>query len=225
MAKAKTPTPIGQRIPTLGGLGNATITAERLETAWLRELAASNGTSKQALWGLARLYGETGRRDDALACVERLARLSTRPDEVASCHLAQGQLSEQAYDYKSAVRHYRAGLALGQQQAPTWYWIHNNLGYSLVQLGQYHEAAAYLHVAVAVDPTRPNAFKNLGLAMLGINENVRAAEWFVIANRANPGDRRSLMHLERLVASHPELTAQIPTLQGELDACRRGLAS
>src|ERR1700685_3629992 len=112
MAKAKRPIPICLRIPTLGAHGKAAITAVQLETVWLRELAASDGTSRHALWGLARLYSETERRHDALACIETLARLTTRLDEMAWCHLAQGQLSEQLYDYESAVRHYRAGLAL-----------------------------------------------------------------------------------------------------------------
>jgi tetratricopeptide (TPR) repeat protein len=221
MTKAKAPSFTPEIDPLPSRIHKQMVTAQQLEVAFLRELNESLGTSKDALWKLAWLYSETGRHDKASAFISRLARLSANREEAASCLLAQGQLSEQGQDYESAVRHYRAALALEQRQAPTWYWIHNNLGYSLVRLGRCHEATTYLQVALAVDPTRSNAFKNMGLAMLGLNENAKAAEWFVTATRVKPADRRSLKHLEQLVEEHPELLTQVSTLQGDLDACRR----
>jgi tetratricopeptide (TPR) repeat protein len=209
-------------MPTHDRLSGVTaIGAEELERALLHELRESRGTSKGALWDLASLYSNTERHDQAVACIDRLASLSTSPEETASCLVAQGQLSEQQHDYESAVLYYGKALALNRQRAPTWYWIHNNLGYSLVQLGRCEEATRYLRVALEANRTRSNAFKNMGLAMLGMNEHIAAAEWFVAAARVNPADRRSLTHLEQLVTSHPELLTQVATLPAELNACRR----
>lgn len=196
------------------------VSAEEMEAALLDELKESGGTSKRALWSLARLYSQTKRHDEAFDCIRKFAALSDSPDEEATCLLAQGQLCEQLHDYESAVRYYRAGRALNREQASSWYWFNNNLGFSLVQLGQVQDAATYLRVAIAVDPARSNAYKNMGLAMLQTSEHAEAARWFVAATRVNPSDGRSLRHLEDLVAAHPEVLADVPDVKAELDATK-----
>jgi tetratricopeptide (TPR) repeat protein len=196
------------------------VSAEELERALLDELETSGGTSRNALWHLARLYSETRRHEQAFDCVRQLGALAGGPDDEAACFLAQGQLCEQLRDYEAAVDYYRAGLAMNRERAASWYWFNNNLGYSLLQLGQSLEATIHLRVAIRVDPARSNAYKNMGLAMLQTNDPTGAARWFIAATRVNPKDGRSLAHLEELVAAHPELLAQAPDVGAELDACR-----
>jgi tetratricopeptide (TPR) repeat protein len=217
MAKLKTPT-LGFAFHFLPD--DRPPSGAEFERRLLQNLQESEGTSKDALWNLARLYSKTKRHDRAFECVNKLASLATNIEEVASCWLAMGQLSEQLSDYEAAARYYRTALNLNQDRAPTWYWIHNNLGYSLIKLGQFQEAATYLKAALRIDSTWPNAFKNLGLAVQAMNENEKAAECFVAATRVNAADGRAPNHLEELVALHPELLAEDPALKVELDACR-----
>jgi tetratricopeptide (TPR) repeat protein len=196
------------------------LTSAELERCLLQEVEDSGGTSRAALWNLAKLYSETKRHDQAFECVKKLASLVANPDEAASCYLAMGQLSEQLDDYPAAVRYYQTALGLNRERAASWYWIHNNLGYSLIRLGYFQRATKYLEVALTIDRTRPNAFKNLGLAMQAMNENAKAAEFFVAATLVNAADGRALNHLEKLVAKHPYLLTENRGLRAKLDACR-----
>jgi tetratricopeptide (TPR) repeat protein len=81
------------------------------------------------------------------------------------------------------------------RQAPHRVTVNNNMGYSLIQIYRFHEAIVYLQAALGVDRARPNALKNLGLAMQGLERHAKAAEYFVAATRTDPRDRRSLEHL------------------------------
>jgi tetratricopeptide (TPR) repeat protein len=194
--------------------------AEKLEKALLEEIERSAGTSKDALWNLARLYSETNRQDEAFVCIQRFAALTADPDEEATCFLAQGQLCEQLGDFEAAIRYYRTGEALKRDQAPSWYWLNNNLGYVLVRAGQAHDALDPLRTALQVNPRRSNAYKNMGLALTQTGDYAGAAKCFVAATHANPHDGRALRHLEELVGAHPALLNDLPDLLAELESWR-----
>jgi len=200
------------------------LTAEEMERLLLQALEKSGGTSKQVLWELARVYSGANRHDEALACLQKIVASTDVREDQASCYLGMGQLHEQLGDFAAAVRYYRTAFSLQPQNTATWYFINNNLGYSLIQLGQFDEAEPYLHAAVAIDPDRANAHKNLGLALLGQGAHAKAAQRFVSATRANAADSRSLGHLEELVARHPEVLDEVRGLGDELDACRKAVA-
>ena len=134
-----------------------------------------------------------------------------------------GQLREQIADYEGAARYYRGAFGLQPRRTDLWYWINNNLGYCLIQVGRFKEAEGHLKVALAIDSNRSNAFKNLGLALLGQKESAKAAEYFVLATQANASDPRSLTHLEQLLDADPELLVEVPDLQHKLDACRKAV--
>jgi len=205
-------------VPTLPD-GRA-VTAEEYEREVLKRLEEDSASRKQSLWDLSVLYGSTGRQEQSLECLKKLALLTDGPEERARCYLAIGAQRERVDDFEGAVSYYRAAFEMEPQSTDAWYWINNNLGYSLVQLGQCHEAEAYLHNAVAIDQTRPNAFKNLGLASLGQNRLEAAIDYFVRATQANATDGRSLRHLEQLVRAHPELLDKVPGLEGTVEDCR-----
>lgn len=195
------------------------LTADELERLILANLEESGGTSQQALWDLACLYSQTGRHAQAIACIRKLTDLVGDAEERASCVLAMGQLHEQIGDYVSSARFYRLALEVATPSSSSWYWIHNNLGYSLNQLGQHEEAERYLRAAIEIDPERANAFKNLALALLAQNLHAQAAEYFVRATQANAADARSLNHLEEVVHQNPELLLDLE-LRTKLEACR-----
>lgn len=200
------------------------VTFEEAEALLLAELEHGGPASKEALWNLAVLYGNARRHADSLACIERLHDLAEDREERARYVLATGRHHEQVDDYESAIVCYRTALGLTPEDAGTSYWIRNNLGHSLVQLGRYEEAEVYLRDAVDIDPRRPNAFKNLGLSLSGQGQHARAADYFVLATQANASDGRSLAHLESLVVEHPELLVSCPDLPEKLAACRMAVS-
>ena len=196
------------------------VTLEEYEREVLQRLEEGSSSRRQSLWELSVLYGATGRQEQSLECLKKLAVLTGGPEERARCYLAIGAQRERVQDFEGAVSYYKAAYGLEPQNTDAWYWINNNLGYSLVQLGRFQEAEAYLHGAVAIDQTRPNAHKNLGLASLGQNRLEAAVNYFVRATQANASDGRSLGHLEQLVRAHPELLAEMPDLEGTIADCR-----
>ena len=196
------------------------VTIEEYEQAVLERLEKDSSSRKQSLWDLSVIYSATGRQEQSLECLKKLAVLADGPEERARCYLAMGARREKVEDFEGAVSYYRAAFGMEPQSTDAWYWINNNLGYSLVQLGRCQEAETYLHRALAIDQTRPNAYKNLGLGFLGQNRFKEAADYFVRATQADASDRRSLGHLEQLISAHPELLAEVPDLGRKIEGCR-----
>ena len=94
------------------------------------------------------------------------------------------------------------------------YYLHNNLGYSLNQLGRFEEGELYCRRAIGITSKPQNAHKNLGLALQGQGKYAEAAGCFVTATQANASDGRSVKHLEELIQQHPELEFEFgPLLQ------------
>lgn len=199
------------------------VTSEEMERALLAELEEDRSPQAQTLWNLAILYSRTDRHDRAIECMNRVSTMADGSEEEASCYLAMGQLREQIGDYENAARYYRGAFGLKPRDTDLWYWINNNLGYCLIRLCQFKEAEGYLKSAVAIDPRRSNAFKNLGLALAARKEYAKAAEYLVRATQVNAADPRSLTHLEQLVVAHPDLMVEVPDLQEKLDACREAV--
>lgn len=200
------------------------LTGPEIEARMLKSLEESEGKSMEALWNLAALYQQTGRLDEAMECLEKIIPLTQDPELLGTCWLALGQIEESRGDYSAAERRYRSALAFEPTFGDTWYLIHNNLGYSLNQLGRYQEAVPYLQQAAKMDPARPNAFKNLGLSCVALGLQAQAAELFIQATQVNAADSRSLALLESLVGMNPELADEVPDLQKRLEACRKAVA-
>jgi tetratricopeptide (TPR) repeat protein len=139
------------------------ITAEEAKDFLPKQLKERNGTCKKTLWQLARVYSKLKRHDEALNFIYKLLQLSDDKEENASFFLALGQLMEQTGDYQAAIEYYRGAFSLKPSNAAVWYLVNNNLGFCLNKLKRHREAEGYLDAAVKIDPTRPNAYKNLGL--------------------------------------------------------------
>lgn len=199
------------------------LTFAEIEARCLKQLQDKDGKCVQSLKNLADLYSRVKRHDEACDCIRQLIALSDEPEEHARCCLSLGCLMEHIRDYGSAVKYYRQAFGMEPCSTQTWYFIHNNLGFSLNQLGRYDEAIPYLSHALKIDPDRPNAYKNLGLAFVAKGRFAEAAELFVTATQVEASDSRSLAHLESLILAHPGLEVEVPDLRDRLEGCREAV--
>ena len=135
----------------------------------------------------------------------------------AYCLLSIGQLQEQQENYSAAIHWYRKAFRLHPGTDGTWYLLHNNLGYCLNRFGLHVEAEGLCRKAIAIDPARHNAHKNLGIALEGQGCFAEAAREYLAAVKIRPEDRRALRLLQRLRTVHPASTAtsEYPDLVGE----------
>jgi len=192
---------------------------EEAERLLQKKLAEAKENPQNALWELARLYSHAKQQEKALDCLRKVMDLQPDLEHKAGCVLAMGQTMEQVGDYESAVRYYREAFGLEPLNTGTWYFINNNLGYSLNTLNRFEEGERFCRAAIEIDRQRPNAFKNLGIALQGQQKFAEAAHCFVQATQADASDPRSLKLLEELEAEHPELE-----LEADLECCRKAVS-
>lgn len=160
-----------------------------------------------------------GMHEAALSYLEKAFFITDDPTELARIHLAIGTVYERARDYRSAVERYKAAFTLPKEEDETWYFLNNNLGYSLNQLGRCAEAEGYCRAAIGIDPGLHNAHKNLGIALQGQGKYVEAATCFLQAALISPHDPRSLRHLEELLRGHcKEVEQDIPDIGEKYNA-------
>ena len=210
------------RTPT-GPDGQLTeIKPEEMEQFLLARLEAATGDPTDAIWELAQYYKRAGRIDRAFQYLGTLFERAQDPETAAKILLALGQTAERAGDFELAVRFYQHGLSTRPADQWTRYFLHNNLGYSLNQLGRCPEGELQCRAAIEINPDRPNAHKNLGLALAARGAVREAAESFVAATQANASDGRAMRCLEALLAAHPELQ---PEFDDALAQCRRAVES
>jgi Flp pilus assembly protein TadD len=167
---------------------------------------------QDAVWQLARFYSMVGRTREAMACVTRLLAGTEDVEKRAGGFLALGQLLEQQNRYADAAEVYSRGLDIRPAAGRTGYFLHNNRGYCLNHLGRHAEAEVHTRAALAIDPARHNAHKNLGLALVGQGRLGEAAHCLLEADRRCPEDARARRHLVELLAEHPELLVADPAL-------------
>jgi tetratricopeptide (TPR) repeat protein len=197
-----------------GILGEEAALLERLAACTTRE------DRRDLTLELVVLYSRTGRQAQAMRHVRALLESTADAAEQAQYLLALGQLMEQSGDHVAASAFYREGLALGSGAAGARYLLHNNLAYCVNQTGGHAEAETLCRAAIAMDPERHNAYKNLGVALEGQGRLAEAVDAFVQAVHHNPGDPRALRHLEQLAAAHADAAARVPDLIAKIDACR-----
>jgi tetratricopeptide (TPR) repeat protein len=206
------------------GLGpGEAIHFKECEEELLACLQDSWGECQITLWNLVRFCSSTGQQKRAVGFVERLLGLSKNSDQRAHCLLALAMLTEEMEDYDSAKACYEQMLELEELGENTLYFLHNNFGYLLIQLGQFEEAEPHLEQAISIDPELAYGYKNLGLACEGLGRLEAAIECYITATQVEPYDARSLVHLENLLSTHTELFVKVPYLQHRLDWCREGV--
>ena len=197
-------------------------TAETAEAALLRRLAYCTHPAERRhlTLELVVLYSYSGRQAEAMGHLRRLLEGTGDPAEQADYLLGLGQLMEQVGDHAGASVFYQEGLALPRAPTDTRYLLHNNLGYCRNAAHRHAEAEGHCRAAIAIDPQRHNAHKNLGVALEGQGRCAEAVAAYVRAVHCNPHDPRALQHLERMVTAHPALADAVTGLASTLEACR-----
>ncbi len=210
--------------------GAVPITLEEAERRLLEALekGVQAGNPVPALWDLANFYKIQGQVEKARQLVHELLLKVPDLESKASLIMSLGQLAEKTKDFELAVRFYSEGVGMEPCSQLTWYYLHNNLGYSLIQLGRFAEGEAYCRRAIEISPITCNGHKNLGLALQAQGRYAEAAQCFVTATQANASDARSTAHLEELLKDHPELQFDFGPLlakcQAAVDLVRKEIA-
>ena len=181
------------------------LSPEEAERRLLTQLEDQNQDHKPTWRQLAMLYGDTGRYDRALSCLRELMALEPELERKAACVLVMGANAEKQQNFEAAAQFYREALAMEPTHTDVWYFIHNNLGYSLNMLGQFGEGEKFCRAAIDINPARPNGHKNLGIALHGQGRHADAARCFITATKVHSGDARSLGLLKDLLRQHGEL--------------------
>jgi tetratricopeptide (TPR) repeat protein len=188
--------------------------------AFVRAVESEPEKVKSLLWSLLRECDHAGAYRAGAAYAEKILALEEDPHLRANLLLNIGRLFEHANDFQAAVATYSRAFELPAERDETWYFLNNNLGYSLNQVGRHAEAEAYCRAAIAIDPDRHNAHKNLGLSLQGQGRYLEAAQCLLEAARINPRDRRALGHLEDLLAQHQEVGRDHPEFLEAAQQCR-----
>ncbi len=126
-------------------------------------------------------------------------------DQAAGMHLVEGARHERRENWRAAELSYRAVAAINTPDPRVRYYARNNLGYVLVQLGQFDEAVEWCLEAIAVNPEQYNAHKNLGLAYQGQGLWTKAAWSLLQATCLCPNNARAWQHLQLLLKARPGL--------------------
>jgi tetratricopeptide (TPR) repeat protein len=139
-------------------------------------------------------------------------------------HIDAGLAFEFSENWPAAAEEYREVFALNPAGWVARYSANNNLGYVLIQLGEHEQAVNHCRAAIAINPGRYNAHKNLGLAFQGQGHWKDALMCFVEATRLNPTNARAWQHLEHLLHcrsnllnQYPELRQLVADMRGELE--------
>ena len=191
------------------------MSAAEMEKTLLKRVEDEKAEPTEALWQLARWYQQSKQIEKGLACLRQVLARLPGAEEKAGCVLAMGQHMETAQDYAGAVRYYKEALAMEPTHPHSWYFINNNLGFSLNTLGRFADGETYCRKAIEIDPNRSNAHKNLGISLEGQGEYRDAAKCFVTATQVNAADGRALRLLQDLLIQHPDLAYDF----GEAAAC------
>jgi tetratricopeptide (TPR) repeat protein len=189
------------------------VALENVERMYTVAVAALDSPAKvaAAMLDLALDCDRRGRPDTAEAYFRKAIDLTDDDLAKAYCFLNLGRLKEKADDHPGAIAWYAKAFWLEPGTDETWYFLHNNMGYSLNELGRHREGEAYCRGAIAIDPHRHNAWKNLGIALEGLGRHADAAAAWLEAATLCPEDRRAMQLLEALAARRPHIAPLLQT--------------
>jgi Flp pilus assembly protein TadD len=174
-------------------------------------------------WAAGMEYWRAGRAGEAKEMMGWLGEHAFDPELRARARLHEGLMLEREADFREAARVYALGLALEPKDAETWYFLHNNLAYCLIQQGRHADAGWYCRAAIDICPIRHNAHKNLGLVLASTGDFSGAVREFLEATRICPADGRAFVHLTLMVQERPWLAGLVPGIEEAVKECERHL--
>jgi tetratricopeptide (TPR) repeat protein len=198
-------------------------TLEETERSYLAKLNDPHEDHQAVRRGLILVYRTMGRAAEAMYHAQEYLAHTNNVEDRAEAYFFLGQAMEHVKDFESAFRFYMQAMELEPRNKMYWYFIHNNIGFSLNQLSRYLDAEKYLREAITIDRSRANAFKNLGLSLEGQGRYSEAARSYIAAVQANATDPRALWHLEELAGRQPELFTELSDLCNQITLCRHAV--
>jgi len=197
------------------------------EGGYLRDLQqGAMGDKLKALRAIIHTYrgknAFTGgyTRESAEGAAAIFNKFASGPElsEAASRELfLEGSVCENCGDYEGATWFFEASLHFENPDKEFCYYRLNNLAFNLLCLNKFKEAEVYLEKAIKLMPKRYNSWKNAGVAMEHQGKIEEAAKAYMFAINYSNAEKRSLKHLLRLIARHPELR-QKEEITGYLDS-------
>ena len=177
--------------------------ASRAQKRLIKKIHAHHAARRAAMQELFGLYAAEGEDEGARSMAMLLLREyeGDPPGTAAEC-LGLGVQMERARRYDLAAWLYAMGVRHEPTEEDIWYWLNNNLGYSLNQMGEFTEAEYHCRAAIRCEPRRHNGHKNLGVALEGLGRYAEAARCYVIAANGAPWDLRAAEHLVLLARTH-----------------------
>lgn len=174
-------------------------------------LSRHQSASRQAVASLVDLYAEHGLTMNAREMARLLIEAPMDDALRATEALQLGLHFEGGERFELAAWAYDLGLSFRPTNPEIRYWLHNNLGYSLNQMGFHPLAERHCRAAIRCDEPRYNAHKNLAVALQGQGLHAEAAQSYITAVRAEPDDLRAVRHLASLVELHrDEVATRVP---------------
>lgn len=190
------------------------------ETLLLSRLETSSTVEDYFRWLLfvVGFYRGINKVDAAVALLEKFIRSNKDPEQSAHCYLALGQIATDEKRHEIALEHFNAALELRPKKRKVLYVLHNNIGFCLNTLGRFVDAERHCREAINIDWTRGSAYRNLGLSLNG-QKKIAGAAWALTESvKADQGDQRARVLLEKLLALHPVLGIECPWIRNILDA-------
>jgi len=149
-----------------------------------------------------------------------IADLETR----ARWWLELGLAMERRNRFALSAHFYGEGAQLEPAHEDIAYWLFNNRGFALNQVGSYDVAEADCRRAIEINPLRHNAWKNLGVALEGRGLWPEAARAYLTAARANFHDGRALVLLEHMLGEHAAVVRSVdPDFDRKLAELKRAI--
>jgi tetratricopeptide (TPR) repeat protein len=137
--------------------------------------------------------------------------------EIAKAYLARGEVAEAEEKWGLALEHYGIGLSLLPKDTKTGYFLFNNAAHCLNALELYSVGESYCRRAIAIDPMRPEAYRNLAVSLRSHGNLRGAALCLVEAIKISPSDERTVQLLKQLLTDHPTLSIQCSQIARELE--------
>ena len=168
------------------------------EEELLEKLRDGRDNEDEILWDLATLCAKSKRPTMALSYLDRLINKCEKLSIKVIWYMKMGIFMEEVKDYESAIVCYSRVFSLKPTMDMNRYFMNNNIGYCLNQLGKYPEAELCCREAIKIDPIRHNAYTNLGVSLEGQRKYQQAAECYSKATMLYPQDFLALKHFEAL---------------------------
>jgi len=206
-----------------GGDGTAELTPEQLYESLVSSVKQKEKEFHAAIYDLVVFFSNVGYNDLAISNLEFLIANSKDPGNKGFYYYRYGQLMEHVGDYEKAVTFYQKAFALEPGDKDVWYFIHNNLGYSLNKLGRFTEGERFCRAAIKIQPMTPNAYKNLAIALEGQDKFLEAAENYIQATKKNVSDSRAFHLLNDMLERQPQLSTDNEEIAEGLAQCEEAI--